>query len=49
MIYSLQDILNIDKQYKTQNNLASETLTQLKSIECIINAKGYKLSPKLHI
>lgn len=45
MIYSLQDILNIDKQYKTQNNLAPETLTQLKSIECIINAKGYKLSP----
>ena len=45
MIYSLQDILNIDRQYTTQNNLTSEALIQLKSIECIINAKGYKLSP----
>ena len=45
MIYSLQEIFNINKQYITQNNLTNETLTQLKSIECIINAKGYKLSP----
>ena len=45
MIYSLNDILSINKKYVTQNNLQKETLIQLKSIECIINAKGYKLSP----
>ena len=45
MIYTLEVIKNIDHNYDTKNNLDLNVIELINSLEAIISAKNYKLTP----